>query len=367
LEKRPKSVKLKKVVDRDIDKVSIPQLGGENWSIWKAKFQALLEYKGLQIAIEQRESTEGKKASGQAKALMILQPADAYVKLLIGEPTAAKAWKKLEENFEKKSNTRVIQLKKKLTSMKLMGKQTIVEYLGEIREIKVDLEAAGQTVSDMELAVHTLNGLLAKEYATLVEILEMGETELDLDAIQPKLMQREQKLKLQAEIGAAEEELEDSKAQGVAAAYAAKMGGSSKGQGRAHLSRNELRDSSDKWGKSLEFRGRSSETRTCYGCGKAGLIKADCRFRNAECENCGKRGHTKAVCRAQGEDGDARFAGEAFTAWQNGTQSEAWIVDFGKHAGHYGRPEPVHELQKACKDGEEDQGDWMPAPSSSGN
>jgi hypothetical protein len=223
-----------------IDKVSIPQLGGENWSIWKAKFQALLEYKGLQIAIEQPESTEGRKASGQAKALMILHTADVYVKLLIGKPTAAKAWKKLEKNFEKKSNARVIQLRKKLTSIKLMEKQTIAEYLGEIREIKVDLEAARQTISDMELAVHALNGLPV-EYVTLVEILEMGETELDLDANQPKLMQREQKLKLQAKIGAAEEELDDSKAQSVAAAYAAKMGGSSKGQGRAHLSKDELK------------------------------------------------------------------------------------------------------------------------------
>jgi hypothetical protein len=57
----------------------------------------------------------------------------------------------------------------------------------------------------------------------------MGETELNLNVIQPKLMQREEKLKLQAEIGAVEEELEDSKAQSVAAAYAAKMGGSSEG------------------------------------------------------------------------------------------------------------------------------------------
>jgi hypothetical protein len=311
-----------------IDKVSIPQLEGENWSIWKAKFQALLEYKGLQIAIEQPESTEGKKASGQAKALMILHTADAYVKLLIGEPTAAKAWKKLEENFEKKSNARVIQLRKKLTSMKLMGRQTIAEYLGEIHEIKVDLEAAGQTVSDMELAVHALNGL-PEEYTTLVEILEMGETELNLDIIQPKLMQREQKRKLQAEIGAAEEELEDSKAKGVAAAYAAKMEGSSKGQGRAHLSRDELRNSSNEWGRSSELRGRSSETRTCYGCGKAGHIKAECGFRDAECESCGKRGHTEAVCRAQDGAGKTRFAGVAFTAWQNETQPEAWIVDSG--------------------------------------
>jgi hypothetical protein len=93
------------------------------------------------------------------------------------------------------------------------------------------------------------------------------------------------------------------------------------------LSRNELRNNSNKWGRSLELRGRSSETRTCYGCGKAGHVKADCRFRDAKCKNCGKRGHTKALCRAQDGAGKTRFAGVAFTAWQNETQPEAWIVD----------------------------------------
>ena len=48
---------------------------------------------------------------------MILHTQDASVKLLIGEPTAAKAWKKLGDNFEKRSNARVIELRKKLTGM----------------------------------------------------------------------------------------------------------------------------------------------------------------------------------------------------------------------------------------------------------
>ena len=73
------------------DGIVIPQLGSENWPVWKAKFQALLEYKGLYVAIEQPESVEGRKASDQAKALMILHTQDAFVKLFIGEPTAARA------------------------------------------------------------------------------------------------------------------------------------------------------------------------------------------------------------------------------------------------------------------------------------
>lgn len=65
------------------------------------------------------------------------------------------------------SNARVIQLRKKLASME-MKKVQPVEYLGEFIGIKLDLEAAGQVVSEVELAVHALNGL-PREYATLVE------------------------------------------------------------------------------------------------------------------------------------------------------------------------------------------------------
>ena len=55
-----------------------------------------MEYKGLMVAIEQPDSAEGRKLSGQAKALMILHTQDAYVKLIVGEATAAKAWQKVE-------------------------------------------------------------------------------------------------------------------------------------------------------------------------------------------------------------------------------------------------------------------------------
>jgi hypothetical protein len=102
----------------------------------------------------------------------------------------------LEDNFEKRSNARMIQLRRKLTGLRLTKGKTIAEYLGEFRELKIDLEAVGQTVSEGELAVHALEGL-PEEYATVVEFLELGEEELTLDVIQPKLMQREQKAKVE--------------------------------------------------------------------------------------------------------------------------------------------------------------------------
>jgi hypothetical protein len=49
----------------------------------------------------------------------------------------------------------------------------------------------GKGVADAELGFFALQGL-PNLCATLVEILELGETTLSLDVIQPKLMQKEQ-------------------------------------------------------------------------------------------------------------------------------------------------------------------------------
>jgi hypothetical protein len=62
------------------DKVSIPQLCGENWPTWKAKFCGLLAYKGGLCALEKPESVEGKKVSSQARELILIHMEDAYVK-----------------------------------------------------------------------------------------------------------------------------------------------------------------------------------------------------------------------------------------------------------------------------------------------
>ena len=301
------------------DKVGIPQLCGEKWSTWKAKFRGLLAYKGWLCALTEPESVEGRKVSSQARGLMLIHTEDAYVKLIEGEPTAEKAWKKLEDNFEKRSNARMIQLRRKLTGLRLTKGKAIAEYLGDFRELKLDLEAAGQ---ECELAVHALEGL-PEEYATLVEVLELGEEELTLDVIQPKLMQREQKLKLRAEAGS----LEGTPGGDGAVAYAAKHRGYSN-SGKSRGSSNEL-------GRSSEMKGGSSSPPTCYCCGNTGHKRATCRLREAECRKCGRKGHMEVMCRqptdTKGGVEKQEFAGVAFTAWGDDAdvQERVWIVDSG--------------------------------------
>ncbi|GAQ93345.1 hypothetical protein KFL_014600010 [Klebsormidium nitens] len=79
---------------------------------------------------------------------MLIHTEDAYEKLIEGQPTIAKAWKKSEDNFEKKSNARMILLRRELIGLRLIKEKAIAKYLGEFRELKPDVQAAGQTVSE---------------------------------------------------------------------------------------------------------------------------------------------------------------------------------------------------------------------------
>jgi hypothetical protein len=92
---------VKKMSGLDKPMVRIPVLRRDNWSTWKEKFKALLVYKSLHVAIESPDFVEGRKASDQARSLMIMHTEDVYVKLFAGADTAEKAWRKLRENFEK--------------------------------------------------------------------------------------------------------------------------------------------------------------------------------------------------------------------------------------------------------------------------
>ena len=136
--------------------------------------------------------------------------------------------------------------------------------------------------------------------------------------IQPKLMQREQRLKLERELGNPEEK----EPGGAATAYVAKR----------ERFETVTKGSSQEGG----YR-RSADTRTCYACGGVGHVRAHCRMRNAECHNCGEVGHVRAVCKKTGQG--ARSGGEvkkdssgvAFTAWRRDARgpTRVWLVDSG--------------------------------------
>ena len=52
------------------DKVVISQLDGENWPVWKAKFQALLEYKGdCILLLSNRSRMERTKSVGSSQGV----------------------------------------------------------------------------------------------------------------------------------------------------------------------------------------------------------------------------------------------------------------------------------------------------------
>jgi hypothetical protein len=147
--------------------------------------------------------------------------------------------------------------------------------------------------------------------------------DLSLNTVQPKLMQREQTLKLQAKSKTPQADSADEE---QTLAFAC-----SKGEVSWEL---RCRQACMKGG-SRELRA-SSDPRSCNGCGKTGHIKLNCRFRNADCENYGKRRHIRVVCEHPAERSERAVyakgcAGVAFIVWEEGAgaQTSVWLVDFG--------------------------------------
>ena len=62
----------------------------------------------------------------------------AFMKLFAEADMVVKPWRKLEENFEKTSNPRVVQLSKNLAPEK-----SVAKYVEEFSGVKMDLETAG--------------------------------------------------------------------------------------------------------------------------------------------------------------------------------------------------------------------------------
>ena len=161
--------------------------------------------------------------------------------------------------------------------------------------------------------------------------------------IQPKLMQREQKLKLRAEA----EMVGDFPDESVGVGFVTKQRNYNRGS-------EKHPGSSKEQGGSSEVRSTSSDGRACFCCGKVGHVKAMCRFRDAECPKCGMKGHTEAVCRrpadARGAVEQRKFSGVAFTAWDGNGDVQGGGVGtrLGQHPARHSGSESVHEVQKAC-------------------
>ena len=283
-------------------KVNVEPLDLDNYSTWAVRMQALLAHKGLDAAITQDGGTAvGSATDKKALALLTLHVKDVHLTTVSSSGSARAAWTALEELYRAKNLARQLLLRRELSSLKMANGEAVATYSTRARTLWADLLAAGDDVSEKEVAIAMLCGL-TPEYNTVVTILEMDNANLVLSTLSARLMQVEQRV-------ATQQHATDS-------AFIAR--GAKTRRHPTGASSNQ-HSSSGHWAHrgNGDNKGSSVQGKTCYYCGKKGHLQRDCFKKKREEGAHGQR------------PAPGRGNGVALTAAKSFTSTGDWLMDSG--------------------------------------
>ena len=271
--------------------VDIDKLDTDNYAVWSVKMKAFLTIKDLWDAV----SGQGEPKAGtdeKALAQLSLHVKDHHLHMLSKATTAAEAWQKLEAVYQAKSTARQLHLKRELNSLRKEPHEPLVQYVNRATDMRDQLLAAGHTVEDQELIMCILAGL-PREFDTVVAVLEITDSKLELGAVLAKLLQAEQRL-----------------------------GGGERADNRA-LFTNKASKPQHRAGT-----GSSGNAKECWYCGKRGHLKAECQKKKRD----EQRGHSWARWSPSGPNPSMGDSGHRNVAAMGATVVNwdmDWVLDSG--------------------------------------
>ena len=316
----------------EADKIRIEPLTVSNYPTWSVRMKMLLVFKDLWEGIE--PGTD-KKKSELAKALIGLNVSPEYALTVEDQPDAKTAWEYFRNLFKGKSNARILQLKRDLSSLRQKPGELVATYASRARDVFSELKASGESVKDDELAFNVLNGLRG-EFETIRTILLASDQSLRLEAILPKLQQEENMRQLSGESQGEKE---------TAVAYAAK--------GRNFRKGFPQKSDSGSFGQGFGNKGSpGGQGSQQKGQGFSQKSNQDKAGSNSGCFYCGKPGHMKKDCRKRLADLQGRQKGGenpsgpsvAFSAFEH-EQRGIWVVDSGSTQHLTGNLEGMMEVR----------------------
>lgn len=224
---------------------TIVPLTGKNYATWKLQCRMVLLKEGLWNIVDGTERNPDPKSSetdkdkfqtrvDKALAIIVLSvdPSQLY---LLGEPSdPVVVWKKLSDQFQKKSWVNKLELRKKLYALKLKDGDSVTEHIKSMTEIFNELSVIGSPINDEDRVVHLLASL-PESFSMLVTALQSNAVVPDMEVVTERLLHEESKI-------------------------------------------NEKSVSDDKQENALSVRSKrfNKNKLTCHLCGKVGHIKKNC-------------------------------------------------------------------------------------------
>ena len=185
----------------EIKTVSIVPLTGANYATWKIQCQMALMKEGLWKIVNGSEKapterdalTKFNSRKDRALAIVVLS-VDTMLVYILGEPTdPVEVWKTLSEQYQKKTWTNHLNLRRRLHSLKLKDGESVQSHVKEMTEIFNELAIVGDTIEDDDRVVYLLASL-PESYDVLVTTLEANETVPGMKTIIERLTHEEKKL-----------------------------------------------------------------------------------------------------------------------------------------------------------------------------
>ena len=189
--------------------MAIVPLKGSNYPTWKVQCWMALMKDGLWSIVNETETIpEEREADKRAKFMTRRDRALALIVLSIepsllyhlGDPEdPVVVWKKLSDQFQKKTWANELGLRRRLYSLKLKEGESVQEHIRKMTEIFEELAVIGDPVKE-DRVVHLLASL-PESYNMLVTALEANSEVPQMEVITERLLHEESKHKDQEDSG----------------------------------------------------------------------------------------------------------------------------------------------------------------------
>eukprot|EP00253_Pinus_taeda_P036376 PITA_36376 len=326
------------------------KLDGTNFSNWKFKMQTLLESANawsIVLGNEQRagnatQEQDWDKRETKAKVILKMFVKDNIIPHIRDCKSAADIWDTLKGLYETQNSNRVLALKGKLFALKMGENESVGGFMARVKDLKDQLGAIGEKVSDSDLVTLTLNRM-TDEYQTFISALSAREKAPLFDELTAILLQEEEKR-------------QNLKTQGNDLALMAKRR-QHRGKQRQYQQQQQQPQQQQKGANSFQRNPSRGMTDTyvkrCFYCGKAGHQIRECYKKQADERRSKQKKHQG--CFAEEEDEDHSYDLRLFTvdcalSASRGDDENTWYVDSGASSHMTGKKEYFEFLEESACD-----------------
>ena len=194
---------LSDIMATETTKILIKPLNGPNYATWKVQCKMALIKDGLWNIVTGNEN-EPENAGERAKYLLrrdralatIVLSVDLTLLYLLGPDPVdpAEVWKKLADQFQKKTWANKLALRRKLHNLRLKDGQSVQKHVKALTEIFDELSVIGDPLDEENQVVHVLASL-PESYDMLVTALEASPEVPKLAVVTERLLHEELKRK----------------------------------------------------------------------------------------------------------------------------------------------------------------------------